>query len=56
MLDSHTSGAVCCTALAILSYILAEAFISSAQLDSVSKLDSRGRGKELENPSLISLK
>lgn len=57
MLDSHTSGKVYCTTHGILNYILAEAFSSSAQLESVSKLDSRGPGKKKrENPSLTSLK
>lgn len=57
MLDSHTSGKVYCTTHGILNYILAKAFSSSAQLESVSKLDSRGPGKKKrENPSLTSLK
>lgn len=46
MLDSHTSGKVNCTTNGILSYVLAEVFSTSAQLESVSKLDSRGPGKK----------
>lgn len=55
MLDSHTSGKVYRTTCAILSYILAEVFHSSAQLESVSKFDSRGPGKKNEKTPHLSL-